>query len=104
MPCRGWQRIVLAGVGDLGEIATLCAAELPVELVGFCDPDATVTRFAGLPVAHTLDELTPFDAVMVTDFRNPQATFDALSSALPSDRVVAPKLLRISREMPTLAE
>lgn len=101
---RGWRRIALAGVGDLGEIAILCAAEAPVDLVGFLDPDWAEARFAGLDVATRLDGLPAFDAIMITDFRNPQATFDALAGQLSADRVVAPKLLRISRQPPTLME
>lgn len=101
---HGWRRVVLAGVGDLGEIATLCAAEVPVVLVGFYDPTFEADTFAGLPIARRLDALPPFDAVMITDFRNPQATFDALVRAVQRERVVAPKLLRISRERPTLME
>lgn len=101
---RGWRRIALAGVGDLGEIAVLCAADAPVEVVGFVDPDWAEGRYAGLKVVGRLDALPAFDAVMVTDFRNPQATFDGLAGALPTDRVVAPRLLRISRQPPTLVE
>ena len=101
---HGWRRVVLAGVGDLGEIATLCAAEVPVVIGGFYDPTFEADKFAGLPIARRLDALPPFDAVMITDFRNPQTTFDALVRDVQRERVVAPKLLRISRERPTLIE
>ena len=47
---RGWQRVALAGTGDLGEIATLCAAEHDLVLVGFLDGRTSETQFAGLPV------------------------------------------------------
>ena len=54
------------------------------------------------------DALSKFDNqsfdLMVTDFRNPQSTFDALVRLLPPDRVLTPRLLRISREPPTLME
>lgn len=101
---RGWRRIALAGVGDLGEIATLCANDCRIEVAGFVDAAVSEPRFAGLPVVDRLDALGPVDGVMITDFRNPQATFDALVRAMPADRVVAPPLLHISREKPTLME
>lgn len=101
---QGWRRIALAGIGDLGEIATLCAAEAPVELVGFFDPEAESDCFAGLPIARRLEALQPFDVLMITDFRSPQATFDALVGVMPRERVVAPKLLRISRDRPQLMD
>ena len=101
---RGWRRIALAGTGDLGEIAFLCASDLPVAVVGFLDPAAAQSRFLGLPVAAGPDGLAPFDAVIVTDFRDPQATFEALIRTFPAERVLAPTLLGISREPPTLME
>ena len=51
-----------------------------------------------------LSALDPVDGAMITDFRNPQGTFDALVRELPPERVVAPRLLHISREKPTLME
>ena len=101
---RGWHRILLAGCGDLGEIATLCAAEQELELVGFLDRNAGADRFAGLPVFADIAGLPEFDAVVITDFLDPQGTFDALARITDPDRITAPAILRISRERPTLME
>jgi DNA-binding MarR family transcriptional regulator len=101
---HGWERVALAGIGELGEIATLCAAEVPVVLVGFYDPGCAAERFAGLDVYRRIEELPAFDAVVVTDFQTPQSTFEELAGALPSERVLTPRLLRISRQRPTLLE
>lgn len=101
---RNWQRVALAGTGDLGEIAAMCAADLPIDLAGFYDPSAHEGRFAGMPVYRALHQLRPFDAVVVTDFREPQNTFDNLVLEIGADRVVAPALLAISRARPTLME
>jgi DNA-binding MarR family transcriptional regulator len=100
----GWRRIALAGTGDLGEIATLCAAEHRLELAGFFDPRETEGRFAGLPVASTLDELGAVDGFVVTDLRDPQGTFEQICAIVPRERVRAPGMLRISREPPTLMD
>jgi DNA-binding MarR family transcriptional regulator len=101
---RGRRRIALAGVGDLGEIATLCASDTLVTLVGFYDPDSDHRRFAGLKVVDRLDDLPAFDAIVVTDFRRPQETFDRLVAQIGPDRVFAPELLRVSRERPNMVE
>jgi len=101
---RGWTRVALAGAGDLAEIATLCAADSGVRLIGLYDPAMTAGHFAGLRVVAQLGELSPCDAYLVTDFRNPQATYDALVRELGPDRVLTPKLLSISRNPPTLVE
>ncbi len=94
---RGWGRVALAGTGDLGEIATLCARDFPVTLAGFADGGAGVSRFAGLEVAG-LEDLGPVDAVVVTDLVSPQATYDALAEFLAPERVLAPPLLHVTRK------
>ena len=101
---RGWDRIALAGVSDLAEIATLCAPDHALTLIGIVDPSSPQTRFAGLPVARRLDDLGPVDAVVITDLAAPQAVFDGLIKDFPAHRVVAPELLTISRRPPTLMD
>ena len=44
------------------------------------------------------------DAVVVTDFLDPQTTFEHVCTFLPVERVLAPSVLRISREPPTLMD
>lgn len=100
---RGWKRIALAGVGDLAEIAILCAPNHGVDVVGLLD-GADREMFHGLPVVGRLKDLGPVDAVLVTDMTRPQEMFDALVRVLPRERVLTPKLLSISRDMPKMAE
>ena len=101
---RGWDKVVLAGADDLGEIAFLCATDMRLTVVAFHDTNANRSEYLGLPVAAHLEDLPPFDAVVVTDFRTPQAIFDALIKAIPAERVLAPALLAITREPPTGTE
>jgi hypothetical protein len=42
--------------------------------------------------------------VLITDQRTPQRTYDRLVTMLPRERVLAPRLLNISRTPPRLAE
>lgn len=100
---NAWRAVTLAGTGDLAEIAILCAASGKVEIGAIFDPDAAVALFADRPVVTAFDDLRPFDAVLVTDLRNPQAAFDRLAGAVPADRILTPALLNISRTPPNLA-
>lgn len=93
---RGHTRIALAGVGELAEIATLCARDHPVDLVGIIDPKAGVASFASLEVFPSPDGLGPINAVIVTDVSAPQATFDRMAAEIGAERVMAPKLLNLS--------
>ena len=101
---RKWRRAALAGASELAEIAALCARDRSIELAGIVDPAQTVERFAGLPVVTRLKDLGPVSVVIVTDLRNPQATYDALIDSLPPERVLTPRLLGVSRVKPRLAE
>lgn len=95
---RGWHRIALAGCSELTEIAALCAPE-DACLVGIVDHDRAGTRFAGLPVGDG-QVLADADAVLITDLASPQASFDRLSGAVPAERILTPRLLKISRRRP----
>ncbi|MSO89946.1 MAG: winged helix-turn-helix transcriptional regulator [Rhodospirillaceae bacterium] len=100
---RGWRRVAFAGVGDLAEIAILCATNHGIAVVGLLDGQGG-EKFHGLPVVNRLKDLGSVDAVLVTDMEAPQAVFDALIQILPRERVLAPRMLNVSREMPRLAE
>lgn len=101
---RGWGRVVLAGVSELAEIAVLCSSETRANIIGIVDPAAAPTPFAGRPVVATLKKIGSFDAVIVTDFRDPQAAYDLLAAALPAERILTPPLLNVSRNAPAFVE
>ena len=101
---NGWRNVALAGTGDLGEIATLCALEVPVTLAGIVDAAASGQRFAGLNIVASLSELGPIDAVLITDLRAPQDTYDRIAARFPADRILVPSFLRVSRTRPNLAD
>jgi DNA-binding MarR family transcriptional regulator len=94
----GWQHVALAGAGDLCEVMTLCAANTPVELVGILDERFDGGNFSGFPVVGRLTALGNFDAVIVTDLSEPQATYDALVRDISPAHVLTLPLLKISRE------
>ena len=94
---REWRRLALVGDGDLAEIATLAARESPVDLVLVIAPGCNRATAAGLPVATALERARDFDAVLLTDIKSAQATYEALRRYLPDDRILAPELLRLTR-------
>ncbi len=94
----GWRHVALAGTGDLCEVMTLCATDFPMELVGILDGRSQSDQFSGLPVVSRLTALGNFDAVIVTDLSEPQATYDALIRDISPAHVLTPPLLKISRE------
>ena len=98
---QGWHDVVLCGVGDIGEIATLCVGESRARVVGFYDPSYSGKTFAGLNVFTTVAALPTADAFVITDLRDPQRTFNTLARITPVERVLAPTLLGVSRRVPS---
>jgi DNA-binding MarR family transcriptional regulator len=96
---KGMRRIALAGVSDLAEIATLCAQERGIELVGVVDPDYSGKQFFGLPVRRKLSDFGRVDAIIVTHLTAPEDVYTSLVSELGADRVLAARLLRLGEKI-----
>ena len=92
---RRWQRVALFGVGDVAEVALLCAMGQPLAIVGAVSPKAAGQRFLQLPVHATLAELAPVDGVLFAELQRPQAAYDALIREIAADRVLVPPLLKV---------
>jgi len=101
---RGWRRIVFCGKSDFVEIATLCAIDRPIELVGIVDALANDETYAGIPILQEFPAAGQIDAVIISDLNEPQATFDRVSRLLPEERVLGPRFANISRRQRQLAE
>lgn len=95
---EGWRRAALCGVGELSEVAAICATDAAIELVGVIDLPATGRdRHAGLPVLPDLAAAGPVDGVILTDFQQAQTTYDTLCRNLPADKVLVPAMLSVDR-------
>lgn len=94
----GLTRLVLVGGGDLAEIAVLAAWGEGATLVGIVDPRSNEARRFGLPVLRSIGEADRPDAIVITDSKNPQATYDDATSVLDAWRVFAPAILKITRD------
>jgi DNA-binding MarR family transcriptional regulator len=91
---RGFKRIALVGVSDLAEIAVICALDSGVAISAIVDPSAAHSRFVGLQVVKSLDDIEGHvDAVIVTDMKTPRETISAAGRRLGADCVLVPALL-----------
>ncbi len=94
---RGCARLVLAGVSDLAEIATICALESGIEVVAVVDGNCHKAKFVGIPVFASFDALTlPFDAVVITALQSAADVFRDARTRYGADRVFVPPLLGLS--------
>jgi hypothetical protein len=97
---KGWQRVALYGQGELAEIGALCNSEFHLDLVVVAPGAAAAhggARVAGLAAVPALADAGAVDAVIVTDLAQPQTAFDEVKALLPPERILTPRLLRISR-------
>ena len=82
--CRaqGWKHIALVGEGDLADIAGLVAqgTELILNTVPVKDAD-----------------FKKYDAVLVTDIKDPQGTFNDIQNKVESHRLLTLRILHISK-------
>ena len=92
-----WQRLLLCGVSDLAEIATLRAMERHFVIVGFYDPACERETFLGKPVWHSLDETTAHDARILTEIAAPQSRIDDLRRHSLDKPLLVPDVLRLDR-------
>jgi DNA-binding MarR family transcriptional regulator len=91
---RGFQRVVVAGMSDLAQIARICALETGIDIVAVVDANPQSGTFVGVPVVASFAEVgVPFDAIVVTDLGAPHEVFDAAAAIVGADRVLVPKLL-----------
>ena len=93
---RGWRRLLLCGVSDLADIATLRAGEQEIVIVGFYDPHSERRLYLDRPVWRDFGMVAAHDACMVTDFMAPQMICDHLAGLMDPVRVVVPDVLGLA--------
>ncbi len=86
------------GGGELAEIAVLAAWGEGLTLLGYLDSETNQDQRYGVKRIRSLDEIGPFDAVVITDSRTPQQAYEDMRERLPEAQVLAPPLLKITRD------
>jgi len=91
---NGWKRVLLCGVSELAEIATLRAGDHGVELVGNYDPDCRQKHFLQMPVLRKLKQARKYDACLLTVLHAPSVHHAELLDMLEGERLIVPDLLQ----------
>ena len=92
---QAWRRILLYGISDLAEIATLRSREHDLLIVGILDPHTERDRFADVPVWHSLSQTEPFDVCVLTELNSPLLSYEQLIKQVDKERVLIPGILRL---------
>jgi DNA-binding MarR family transcriptional regulator len=91
----GHNKILLCGVSELAEIASLRAPEQNIDIVGMLDTQSTSTNFLGLPVWDSFDFLSDFDACVVTEVKEPQKLIEYMKTQVDLNIIFVPEILGI---------
>lgn len=93
---RGQRRFLLAGSGELAEIALLSSLGKSGLSFIILDPNSTEEEISGVPVKAALDDSDHFDVIIVTDLKNAQDTFESLRYNYPEQTILWPPFLHIT--------
>lgn len=87
---QGRRRLVLIGIGDLAEIATLVARQYPIEITEVVPACVDAEALTG-----EIKSIGTVDAVIVTALDHPREVVEAALAVFGPERVYVPDLLRV---------
>jgi len=98
---KDMQKVLLCGLSELAEIASLRAKEQNIEIIGLLERKTTIKDFIGLPVWTSMDLLPDFDVCVITDVKDPNGLLEYLYSHVAKDTVFIPDILGVNVENKT---
>lgn len=93
---RKYHQILLCGVSELAEIASLRAHEHEVNIIGTFDPESKLDQFISLPVWQSLDAVKVFDACILTSLNKTNELYSLLINQVEAGKLLVPSILGIS--------
>ena len=94
----GQNSFVLAGDGELVEIALLAASEAGVDVLGVYSPGSNLAQKHGQSILTSFDDIPAADQIVLVESRTPQDVYDEIAGKIDAQKVLTPAFLRITRE------
>ena len=88
--------VLLCGVSELAEIASLRAYEHEINIIGVFDPYSKKENFLHLQIWHRLDDAGTYDACLVTSLVDAVSIVKLLRQQIREDDILIPSILGIS--------
>jgi len=92
---NGWHRVLLCGVSDLAEIATLRSLERKIEIVGIYEPENDCEKFVGRPVCRELAHCAEHDVRVLTVIMGAAERYAQLCQIADGVALLVPDVLRL---------
>jgi DNA-binding MarR family transcriptional regulator len=90
-----YKTVLLCGISELAEIASLRASEQGIRIAGVLDRDSRLHEFVGIPVRTALDGDRDFDACILTAINAPADLLAIIEKQVEKDRILIPDILGI---------
>ena len=93
---QNYHRILLCGVSELAEIASLRANEHGVNIIGTFDPESKLDHFISLPVWQSFDAVDDFDACILTSLNKTKELRSLLINEVEAGKLLVPSIFGVS--------
>ena len=93
---QGKTSVLLCGVSELAEIASLRAYEHKIEIIGVFDPYSKKENLLHLQVWHSLDDVDGYDACLITSLEEAVSFVELLGKRVKKNDILIPSILGIS--------
>ena len=94
----GFSTSILAGDGELAEIAILTARESGLEVSAVLSDRLEGEHFHGIRIIRSQNDIDENAAVVLTESRHPQKLYDSLIENVNPDRVYFPALMKVVQQ------
>jgi DNA-binding MarR family transcriptional regulator len=89
-------KVLLCGMSELAEIASLRAHEKDIDIVGTLDRYAQNKTFLALPLWNSFDLLSDFDACIITEIKESRNLIEYVSTQVSPEIIFVPDILGIN--------
>jgi len=92
----GQTRILLCGISELAEIASVRSHYHTINIIGIYDRQISIPKFLDMPMWNKLPVEDSYDAIVITALENTQIIYDSLISEIARDKIFVPSILGIN--------
>ncbi len=89
-------QIVLYGITDLAEIATIRAQEYEIKIIGTYVPESKGRKFLGLPIWTSINQVPDYDAILFTELNEPVSAYQKLVAIVDKEKILVPTIIGLS--------
>ena len=91
---RSLHQVVICGISELAEIASVRAHDFRIDIVGSFDPGSALEKFIGKPVWSRIDNVPLADAALFTALTSENSIYTSIASKFEEDRIIVPDIVR----------